>query len=79
MVARAYTVETLNNLMMPLAMKMFEEEYALIIVDSIMAPFRVDYLGRGELCKKLLLIIFSWKAECFREDFKSLNETRWTV
>ena len=31
-------------------MKMFEDEFSLVVVDSIMAPFRVDYLGRGELC-----------------------------
>jgi glutamate-1-semialdehyde aminotransferase len=36
---------------MAAAAKMNEEEYALLIVDSIMAPFRVDYSGRGELCK----------------------------
>lgn len=50
-VARAYTVDHLNQLLMAAAGKMFEEEYALLIVDSIMAPFRVDYSGRGELCK----------------------------
>ncbi len=31
---------------------MFIEEYALLIVDSIMAPFRVDYTGRGELSER---------------------------
>jgi meiotic recombination protein DMC1 len=49
-VARAYTVDHLNQLLMAAASKMNEEEYALLIVDSIMAPFRVDYSGRGELC-----------------------------
>ncbi len=33
------------------AAKMYEETFALLIVDSIMAPFRVDFSGRGELCK----------------------------
>ncbi len=49
-VARAYTVDHLNQLLMAAAAKMNEEEYALLIVDSIMAPFRVDYSGRAELC-----------------------------
>jgi meiotic recombination protein DMC1 len=49
-VARAYTVDHLNQLLMFAAAKMYEEEYALLIVDSIMAPFRVDFSGRGELC-----------------------------
>ena len=55
-VARAYTVDHLNQLLMFAAAKMYEEEYALLIVDSIMAPFRVDYSGRGELCKNNYLI-----------------------
>jgi meiotic recombination protein DMC1 len=50
-VARAYTVDHLNQLLMFAAAKMYEEEYSLLIVDSIMAPFRVDFSGRGELCK----------------------------
>ena len=49
--ARAYTVDHLNQLLMGVACKMNEETYSLLIVDSIMAPFRVDYVGRGELCK----------------------------
>jgi len=31
---------------------MFIEEYALLVVDSIMAPFRVDFSGRGELSER---------------------------
>lgn len=31
---------------------MYVEEYSLLIVDSIMAPFRVDYIGRGELSER---------------------------
>ncbi len=48
--ARAYTVDHLNQLLMAVAVKMNEETFSLLIVDSIMAPFRVDYSGRGELC-----------------------------
>ena len=51
LVARAYTVDHLNQLLMFAAAKMYEDEFALLIVDSIMAPFRVDFSGRGELCK----------------------------
>lgn len=47
--ARAYTTEYQANLITLAAAKMMEEEYALVIVDSIMALFRVDYSGRGEL------------------------------
>lgn len=50
LVARAYTVDHLNQLLMFAAAKMYEETFALLIVDSIMAPFRVDFSGRGELC-----------------------------
>lgn len=28
--------------------------YNLLIIDSIMAPFRVDFMGRGELCLFLI-------------------------
>ena len=52
LVARAYTVDHLNQLLMAAASKMYEDNYALMIVDSIMAPFRVDYTGRGELSER---------------------------
>lgn len=51
-VARAYTVDNLNQLILLAAKQMFIEEYSLLIVDSIMAPFRVDYTGRGELSER---------------------------
>lgn len=62
--ARAYTVDHLNQLLMAVAVKMNEETFSLLIVDSIMAPFRVDYSGRGELCKFILNL--SRKAKCTR-------------
>lgn len=52
MVGRAFTVDTLNQLLMQAAGAMIEEQYALLIIDSIMAPFRVDYSGRGELSER---------------------------
>jgi len=31
---------------------MMEDTYCLLIIDSIMALFRVDYSGRGELSER---------------------------
>jgi len=59
LVARAYTVDHLNQLLMFAAAKMYEETFALLIVDSIMAPFRVDYSGRGELCIKISFYFYN--------------------
>lgn len=49
-VARAYTVDNLSRLLFESALLLREGNYNLIVVDSIMAPFRVDFSGRGELC-----------------------------
>jgi len=35
-----------------IASKMLEEQYSLLIIDSIMALFRVDFSGRGELSER---------------------------
>jgi len=35
-----------------IAAKMIEETYSLLIVDSVMALFRVDFSGRGELSER---------------------------
>jgi len=50
--ARAHTVDQLNALIIQSAYQMLDGTYALMIVDSIMAPFRVDYSGRGELAER---------------------------
>ena len=47
--ARAYTSEFQGDLLTLAAAKMMDEVFSLIIVDSIMALFRVDFSGRGEL------------------------------
>lgn len=52
MVARAYTHEHQMHLLSLVAAKMAEEPYALLIVDSITALFRVDFSGRGELAER---------------------------
>ncbi|CAM6123353.1 unnamed protein product [Calypogeia fissa] len=50
--ARAYTHEHQYNLLLGLAAKMSEEPFKLLIVDSVMALFRVDFSGRGELAER---------------------------
>lgn len=50
--ARAYTSEFQNNLLTLAAAKMMDEVFSLIIIDSIMALFRVDFSGRGELSER---------------------------
>lgn len=52
--ARAYTSEQQMELLDYVAAKFHEESgvFKLLIVDSIMALFRVDYSGRGELADR---------------------------
>jgi len=52
--ARCYTSEHLVQLIAEAAGMMVrdEDKFALIIVDSIMGVFRVDYSGRGELSER---------------------------
>lgn len=52
MVGRAFTVDSLNTLLMKAAGAMVEDTYSLLVIDSIMAPFRVDFSGRGELSER---------------------------
>ena len=42
----------MNQLISQAAGLMMQETFSLVIVDSIMAPFRVDYSGRGELSER---------------------------
>ncbi|XP_058105388.1 meiotic recombination protein DMC1 homolog isoform X2 [Magnolia sinica] len=50
--ARAYTYEHQFQLLLGLAAKMSEEPFRLLIVDSVIALFRVDFTGRGELADR---------------------------
>jgi len=52
--ARCYTSEHLVQLLVEAASLMVNDEdrFALLIVDSIMGVFRVDYSGRGELSER---------------------------
>ncbi|GLT78611.1 hypothetical protein SLA2020_501400 [Shorea laevis] len=50
--AREYTYEHQYNLLLGLAAKMAEEPFRLLIVDSVIALFRVYFTGRGELAER---------------------------
>jgi meiotic recombination protein DMC1 len=50
--ARVYNHDMQMQILTPLVAKMVEEKFSLIIVDSIMALFRVDFSGRGELAER---------------------------
>jgi RecA/RadA recombinase len=50
--ARVHTSEIQDNLITLAAAQMIEERFALIIVDSIINLFRVDYQGRGQLADR---------------------------
>lgn len=50
--ARAYTTEHQHTLLIMAAAQMMEDVFSLIIVDSIMALYRVDYSGRGQLSER---------------------------
>ncbi|EPY38386.1 meiotic recombination protein DMC1 [Angomonas deanei] len=52
MVARAYTHEHQAHLLSLVAAKMAEDQFSLLVVDSITALFRVDFSGRGELAER---------------------------
>lgn len=52
MVGRSFTVDSLNSLIIQAGGAMIEDQFALLVIDSIMAPFRVDYSGRGELSER---------------------------
>lgn len=41
---------------MEIAARMAEEKvYRVLVIDSIIAPFRTDYSGRGELSERLCI------------------------
>ncbi|KAH0472509.1 MAG: uncharacterized protein KVP18_004717 [Porospora cf. gigantea A] len=50
--ARAFTHEHMLQLILVAAAKMVEEHFSLLVIDSIMALFRVDFTGRGELADR---------------------------
>lgn len=50
--ARAHTHEHQMTLLVGVAARMIEDHYALVIVDSSTALFRVDFMGRGQLAER---------------------------
>lgn len=50
--ARVYTSEFQSSLITQAAAKMMEDVFSVMIIDSIMALFRVDFSGRGELSER---------------------------
>jgi len=50
--ARAFTHEHQMELIVEVAAKMVEDHFRILIIDSIIALFRVDYSGRGELADR---------------------------
>ena len=51
-VARAYTHEHQASLLGMLGAKMVDDQFRLLIIDSITALFRVDFIGRGQLADR---------------------------
>ncbi|KAJ3416843.1 Meiotic recombination protein dmc1 [Chytridiales sp. JEL 0842] len=52
LVARAFNSEHQMDLLIECAARMMEGDFRLLIVDSIIALFRTDYSGRGELSER---------------------------
>ena len=52
LVAKTFTHEMMTNCLVALAARFSEEPFKLLIIDSIMAHFRVDFTGRGELSER---------------------------
>ena len=50
--ARAHNSEQQNDLLIQAAALMSEDRFALLVVDSAMALFRTDFVGRGELSER---------------------------
>jgi len=50
--ARIYNPDNIDELLVQATAMLVEEEYRLLIIDSIMMPFRFEYSGRGELSER---------------------------
>jgi RecA/RadA recombinase len=55
-VARAFNTDHQLRLLTQAAAMMSESRYTLLIVDSVMALFRTDYSGRGELAARQMAL-----------------------
>ncbi|KAJ3113215.1 Meiotic recombination protein dmc1 [Phlyctochytrium bullatum] len=52
LIARAFNSEMQMDLLVEVAARMIEGEFRLLVIDSIIALFRTDYSGRGELSER---------------------------
>eukprot|EP00999_Lentomonas_sp_LEN2_P002660 NODE_536_length_1386_cov_108.259730_g501_i0.p1 GENE.NODE_536_length_1386_cov_108.259730_g501_i0~~NODE_536_length_1386_cov_108.259730_g501_i0.p1 ORF type:complete len:353 (-),score=72.66 NODE_536_length_1386_cov_108.259730_g501_i0:227-1285(-) len=52
LVARAYTHEHQMNLVSQVGARMVDDQFRVLIIDSVTALFRVDFSGRGELAER---------------------------
>lgn len=52
MCARAHTSEQQYEFLVPLAAKLAEQEFKLVVMDSVIANLRTDFQGRGELAER---------------------------
>jgi meiotic recombination protein DMC1 len=70
MYARCLNSDHLWQLLVCASAKMAETKFALLIIDSIMAPFRVDFSGRGELAERQQILgRFMSKLQKISEEF----------
>lgn len=70
MYARCLNSDHLWQLLVCASARMAEEKFSLLIIDSIMAPFRVDYSGRGELAERQQILgRFMAKLQKISEEF----------
>lgn len=70
MYARCLNSDHLWQLLVCAAARMADEKFALLVIDSIMAPFRVDFSGRGELAERQqILARFMSKLQKISEEF----------
>ncbi|TGO50930.1 hypothetical protein BCON_0173g00290 [Botryotinia convoluta] len=68
--ARAHNTEMQQELLEGLAQNFATDEYRLLIIDSIMALYRSDFIGRGELSERQgALNAFLRKATQMAEEF----------
>lgn len=56
MVAQVFSHEQMTHALVCIGAKMAEEPFKLLIIDSIMSLFRVDFVGRGELSERQQLL-----------------------
>lgn len=70
MYARCLNSDHLWQLLVCASAKMAETKFSLLVIDSLMAPFRVDFSGRGELAERQQILgRFMTKLQKMSEEF----------